>query len=44
MEARETTTAAELRRLAAVYLVPENRAWGVVRPPDRRPVSEEDDR
>jgi predicted Zn-dependent peptidase len=44
MEARETTTTAELRRLAALYLVPENRAWGVVRPPDGRPVSEEDDR
>lgn len=44
MQARETTTTADLRRLAATYFVPENRSWGVVRPPEGRPVSQENDR
>ena len=44
MESRETTTAADLRRLADTYFVPENRSWGVVRPPEGRPVSQEQDR
>ena len=32
MEARETTTVEDLRRLAAKYFIPDNRAWGHVRP------------
>ncbi len=44
MAARETTTADDLRRLSSTYFVPNNRAWGVVRPPEDRPISQEDDR
>jgi predicted Zn-dependent peptidase len=45
LEARETTTASDLQRLAAEYFVPENRAWGLVRPKTTtRPISQEDDR
>ncbi len=43
MEARETTTVEDLRRLAAKYFVPDNRAWGNVRPKTGgRSISEDD--
>jgi predicted Zn-dependent peptidase len=45
MESRETTTADDLRRLASEYFVPNNRAWGFVRPLAVAPaISEEEDR
>jgi predicted Zn-dependent peptidase len=44
MEARETTTAEDLSRLAAEYFVRDNRSWGFVRPKTSRPISQEDDR
>lgn len=44
MEARETTTAEDLNRLAAEYFIPNNRSWGFVRPKTSRPISQEDDR
>jgi zinc protease len=45
MEARETTNVEDLRRLADDYFIPDNRAWGFVRPESgERSVSQEDDR